>query len=59
MEHDIQDRWGNEECIQNILIENLQGRAHLRDQGFKFKDNTKIRVHENVKWIKLTPGGFA
>lgn len=45
MEHDIQVSWGNEECIQNILIKKLKGKGPLERPRFKFKDNTKIHIY--------------
>jgi hypothetical protein len=32
MELDIQDSWGNEECIQNILIKKCKGKGPLEGQ---------------------------
>jgi hypothetical protein len=46
MEHDIQDSWGNEECIRNFLIRKPKGKGPLERSRFNFKVNTKI--HENV-----------
>lgn len=56
MEHGIQDSWRNDECIQNILIKPKE-KGPLERPKCKFKDNTKI--HENVKWVTRTPGGYA